>query len=81
MRETSPSGHTSFSRTAMCATGLSTENSSSTAGWPTMSMSVTRAGVSKVIDCASSRALVAREFGAEPDDAVFPAISARRLLR
>ena len=55
MRETSPVGHTSLRRTAICAMGLSTEKSSSTAGWPTMSMAVTRAGVSKVIDCSSSR--------------------------
>ena len=55
MRDTSPEGHTSLSRTATCATGLSTENSISTAGCPTMSTSVTRAGVSKVIESASSR--------------------------
>src|SRR2546426_349031 len=39
MRLTSPVGHTSLRRTATKATGLSAMSSSSTFGWPAMSMS------------------------------------------
>ena len=81
MRETSPVGQTSLRRTAISATGLSTARSSSTTGAPTISMAATSSGESKVSEPSIVAALVAGKFLAEPDDAVFAAIEARRLRR
>ena len=81
MRDTSPVGHTSLSRTAMCATGLSTENSRSSSR---LAHDVDVGEQRRRIEGERVRivaALVAGKFRAEPDDAVFAAVSAGGLLR